>query len=62
MSLPVAEQSYEALLEPHRWTITEFEAMIEAGLITEESKVELLDGIITRRGGLARYMISSSVA
>ena len=51
MSLPVAEQSYEALLEPHRWTITEFEAMIEVGLITEESKVELLDGIITKKMG-----------
>jgi Uma2 family endonuclease len=34
-------------LEPHRWTREEYDRMLEVGLLHEDSKVELLDGVIT---------------
>ena len=34
-------------LEPHRWTREEYERMLAVGLLDEDDKVELLDGVIT---------------
>ena len=34
-------------LEPHRWTREEYDRMLDVGLLHEDSKVELLDGVIT---------------
>ena len=34
-------------LEPHRWTRAEYDRMLDVGLLHEDSKVELLHGVIT---------------
>ncbi len=35
------------LLEPHTFTVDEYHALAEAGILCEDSRVELIDGIIT---------------
>ena len=34
-------------LEPRRFTVAEYYAMVEAGILTEDDRVELIDGVVT---------------
>lgn len=46
MSL-VAEVDKISLLHSHKWTLADYHAMIEAGVLNSEHRVELLFGRIT---------------
>ena len=42
----LVESPREAAVAPHRFTVEQYHRMIETGILTEESRVELLDGQI----------------
>lgn len=39
----------EGLLQRHRFTVADYEAMIDAGILTEDDRVELLDGDVVEK-------------
>lgn len=43
---PTDDSSVSSALEPHRFSVTEYHQMIAAGILTEEHRVQLLDGVI----------------
>lgn len=47
MSIPLVEQRDALNAQPrHRWTVAEYHRMADVGLLTEDSRVELIDGEI----------------
>lgn len=69
MSVATATPPIALHAPPRRWSVEEFEAMIAAGAVTREMRVELIEGIITEKTGtgsvhdfivrqLARLLIS----
>ena len=62
---PVAEAPISALAPPelYRFTVDQYERMGEAGILTEDDRVELLDGyVVTKMGkGPAHFWVVESV-
>ena len=46
MDAAIAERPTPAVASPYRWTRAQYERMIEAGVLTEDDRVELLNGRI----------------
>lgn len=53
MSTPLAEREALNIQPRHRWTVAEYHRMAEVGLLTEDSRVELIGGEIIEMAPIA---------
>lgn len=51
--------SAASLVKPHRWTRTEYERMVEAGVFSPEARFELIDGEIIDMSPQGSYHATS---
>ncbi len=59
MSAPTALRRTDALREPRRFTVEEYHAMAEAGILSEDDRVELIEGQIMFMSPIGSHHYSS---
>ena len=57
--MPVFMPASKVHLSPHRFTIKEYVAMGESGIITPEDRVELIDGLVVEMSPIGNWHLAS---